>query len=249
MSQGPHQSDPPLDPDDDALLTQATRPMPPPKLHPDAPQPLPPQPQPAPFPQNPSQQPYATQAPPPQLYPPPSDPQQLETLNYVTPGAPAGGIWTYGGVLVMHKQAQLPPQCIKCCVASGLALRAHPLPRNSDLRDRRPCDSGAGNDLRQPLRKTSRSASNAPRYRLGNISCVAGIILRHRRNPLFVWKRGRFLDRNGNYGPHDFPRLRRLQFARSHAVQDGSSVRLAQRDLSAVFEPIPHDAATTLRQH
>src|SRR5438477_12308584 len=102
MSQGPHQPDPPLDPDDDALLTQATRPMPPPKLQPDAPQPLPPQPQPAPFPQNPySQQPYATQAPPPQLYPPPSDPQQLQPLNYLTPGAPAGGIWTYGRTLLM----------------------------------------------------------------------------------------------------------------------------------------------------
>jgi hypothetical protein len=45
-------------------------------------------------------------------------------LNYVTPGAPAGGVWNYGGVLVMHKQAQLPPQCIKCCApADGPPLK------------------------------------------------------------------------------------------------------------------------------
>jgi hypothetical protein len=35
-------------------------------------------------------------------------------LNYLTPGAPAGGIWTDGKILVMHRQAQLPPNCIKC---------------------------------------------------------------------------------------------------------------------------------------
>lgn len=44
----------------------------------------------------------------------PAYPQAGQPLDYLTPGAPGGGIWTYGNVLVMHKQAELPPQCIKC---------------------------------------------------------------------------------------------------------------------------------------
>src|SRR5258706_2992849 len=44
---------------------------------------------------------------------PPSYPPGAQPLNYLTPGAPAGGIWTYGNILVMHRQAQLPPNCIK----------------------------------------------------------------------------------------------------------------------------------------
>jgi len=47
----------------------------------------------------------------------PGQPQAAQPVSYYTPTAQhgAGGVWNYGGVLVMHKQAQLPPQCIKCC--------------------------------------------------------------------------------------------------------------------------------------
>jgi hypothetical protein len=54
----------------------------------------------------------------------PAYPQAGQPLNYLTPGAPAGGIWTYGSILVMHKQAELPPQCIKCgAPADGQPLK------------------------------------------------------------------------------------------------------------------------------
>src|SRR3954471_6427408 len=87
---------------------------------------------PQPYPQQPSpQQPYSQQ--PPALtpaYPPtqqdgflvnvpgqvPAQPQGAPAINYYSATQEySGGIWNYGGTLVMHKQAQLPPQCIKCC--------------------------------------------------------------------------------------------------------------------------------------
>jgi len=85
------------------------------------------------FPQQPQQgqpqipQPYAPQPGAPLPYPPtqpdgylvnpgqqPAYPQAGQPLDYLTPGAAGGGIWTYGNILVMHRQAELPTQCIKC---------------------------------------------------------------------------------------------------------------------------------------
>src|SRR5215212_7562549 len=86
------------------------------------------------FPQQPQQgqpqipQPYAPQPGAPLPYPPtqpdgylvntpgqaPAYPQAGQPLAYLTPGAPSSGIWSYGNILVMHRQAELPPQCIKC---------------------------------------------------------------------------------------------------------------------------------------
>jgi hypothetical protein len=69
-----------------------------------------PQQQPAPYPQ-PGQEGYLVDLP-----GQASAPQAAGPIEYFTPSAQhAGGVWNYGGVLVMHKQAQLPPQCIKCC--------------------------------------------------------------------------------------------------------------------------------------
>jgi hypothetical protein len=43
-------------------------------------------------------------------------PPLVQTIPYYTPstGQQAGGVWNRGRILVMHKQAQLPPQCVKC---------------------------------------------------------------------------------------------------------------------------------------
>jgi hypothetical protein len=51
----------------------------------------------------------------------PGQPQAAQPVSYYTPTAQhgGGGVWNYGGLLVMHKQAQLPPQCIKCCAPAG----------------------------------------------------------------------------------------------------------------------------------
>jgi hypothetical protein len=120
MSQAPSPPDPPLVPDDDPMLTQAVRPPSPPKPQQQPTSPPPPLAQPQPYPQQPyAQQPYAQQPYPqqpgaPQPYQPQPYPGQIQTLEYLTPGAPAGGVWSYGNILVMHRQAQLPPTCIKC---------------------------------------------------------------------------------------------------------------------------------------
>jgi len=56
----------------------------------------------------------------------PGQPQAAQPISYYTPTAQhgGGGVWNYGGALVMHKQAQLPPQCIKCCApADGPPLK------------------------------------------------------------------------------------------------------------------------------
>ena len=55
----------------------------------------------------------------------PGQPQAAQPISYYSPTAQyGGGVWNYGGVLVMHKQAQLPPQCIKCCApAEGEPLK------------------------------------------------------------------------------------------------------------------------------
>src|SRR6266567_9137820 len=56
----------------------------------------------------------------------PGQPRAAQPIPYYTPTAQhgGGGVWNYGGVLVMHKQAQLPPQCIKCCApADGPPLK------------------------------------------------------------------------------------------------------------------------------
>jgi len=91
-------------------------------------------------PRYPPQNPYQPQQPqsPPQavpVYPQPGQddylvnvpgqPQAAQPIPYFNPTAQgAGGVWNYGGTLVMHKQAQLPPQCVKCCApADGPPLK------------------------------------------------------------------------------------------------------------------------------
>jgi hypothetical protein len=51
-----------------------------------------------------------------------------QPIPYYTPMAEhSGGVWNQGGgILVMHKQAQLPPLCIKCCTPT----EGQPLKRN-----------------------------------------------------------------------------------------------------------------------
>jgi hypothetical protein len=55
----------------------------------------------------------------------PGQAEVVQPVSYFTPtGVGGGGVWNYGGILVMHKQAQLPPQCIKCCApAEGKPLK------------------------------------------------------------------------------------------------------------------------------
>lgn len=62
----------------------------------------------------------------PPLQPDLAQPQLVQTIPYFTPatGPEAGGVWSMGSILVMHKKATLPPQCIKCCApADGPPLR------------------------------------------------------------------------------------------------------------------------------
>jgi hypothetical protein len=90
------------------------------------------------YPPKPSQQPPQPQAQPQPAMPQypqtaqegylvnvPGQPQPAQPVPYYNPLAQhQGGVWNYGGVLVMHKQAQLPPQCIKCCApAEGKPLK------------------------------------------------------------------------------------------------------------------------------
>jgi hypothetical protein len=58
---------------------------------------------------------------------PPAPPASAQPIPYYTPMAQySGGVWNQNGILVMHKQAQLPPQCIKCCAP----IEGKPLKRN-----------------------------------------------------------------------------------------------------------------------
>jgi hypothetical protein len=58
---------------------------------------------------------------------PPAQHSSAQPIAYYTPMAQySGGVWNQNGILVMHKQAQLPPQCIKCCAP----IEGKPLKRN-----------------------------------------------------------------------------------------------------------------------
>ena len=59
--------------------------------------------------------------------PAPAYPQSAQPINYYSATQQhSGGIWRLGDTLVMHKQAQLPPQCIKCCTP----IEGQPLKRS-----------------------------------------------------------------------------------------------------------------------